>query len=676
MYVKTHYFKRLCLALMVLLGPIAMVQAQQANHWVFGDGVHMEFTGSGISFISGSSLVADEGITSISDPSGNLLFYSDGSTVWDATNTTMPNGTGLLGSNTSTQSAVGVPHPGNSDQYFLFTADQASGGIRYSVIDMTLGSNGDVVSGQKNIAMVSASDATERITAICKGDGNYWIITVTKDNDWLAFDLTSSGVSAVPQVTLASTLGFAASNGYDANVGYLKASPDGSRVCKANRSGSQVFAELVDFNMGTGAFSVGRQITFNRTGYGVEFSPDGNILYVGTFRRVYQYDPSQTTSTALTASENLVFTSPTTSYSERVAALQLGPDGKVYVANGYQSTGGPKMDVIQNPNVWGSGCTYVNNGVTFPSGTRSRMGLPDFPSCFVAPPSDPCDFDVDFSVTSSNCQYTFTDNSTTGSGVTIVGRLWLFGDGQSSTAQNPTHYYQNNGTYNVCLILMGYNGDECCADTLCMEIDVDCDRGDCYAELDLSYSFDADCQYTFTANVGTYSGGQIIGWHWDFGDGNTATGQTVTHSFSAYGVYEVCVTLFLLGPDGCCTVKECIEVEVECAIEPKGPAVQEQCGTDAKGKSPIDLLPENSFELYPNPADNDMNLSLTVSEDSPVLITVSGIEGKETRNLMQMDLKKGRYNFNYSVDDLENGVYIIRCQIGDEVQTSRIVVQH
>ena len=677
MYSKSAYFKRLGLVVLVLLGYWGILKAQQANHWHFGDAAHMEFTGGGLSFIAGSSLSSDEGCTSVSDASGNLLFYSDGGTVWDVTNAAMPNGTGLLGSFTSTQSAVAVPHPGNSDQYFLFTANQSSGGICYSVIDMTLGSNGDVVSGQKNINMVSASDATERITAVCKNNGEFWIITVTKDNDWLAFDITGTGVSAVPQTTLASTLGFLAEPTYDSHVGYLKASADGSQVCKANRENSDVFAELADFDITTGLFSSGRQITNNRSGYGVEFSQDGSILYVGTFRRVYQYDPSQTTSVGLTGSVNLVFTSPTTAYQERVAALQLGPDGEIYVANGYQSTGGDHLDVIQNPDVWGSGCNYTDNHVTLPSGMKSHMGLPDFPSCYVAPESDTCIINLDISVSSNNCTYTFTDNSTGGTGVTIVGRMWLFGDGQSSTLQSPTHYYANNGTYNVCLIIMSYDGERCCTDTVCNEIVVDCDPEDCDAELYFTDTHDADCTYDFDAFVTAYTGGQIFGWHWDFGDGTTGTGQNVSHTYSSNGVYTVCVTLFLLGPNGCCYITFCREITVDCAHDPKGvPQPQDQGTTNGKATNPIEDIPDNTFTLYPNPAENDVNLSVTAYENTSVLVTLSTIEGKQVKTLMDRDLKKGHYELNYAINDLDNGVYIVRCQIGTKVQSTRVVVNH
>ena len=73
-----------------------------------------------------NSIATFEGCSSISDPAGNLLFYSDGRDVWDANHQLMPNadyysGSGLLGDPSSTSSAVIIPKPGDTNKYFIFT---------------------------------------------------------------------------------------------------------------------------------------------------------------------------------------------------------------------------------------------------------------------------------------------------------------------------------------------------------------------------------------------------------------------------------------------------------------------------------------------------------------------------------------------------------------------------
>ena len=77
------------------------------------------------------------------------------------------------------------------------------------------------------------------------------------------------------------------------------------------------------------------------------------------------------------------------------------------------------------------------------------------------------------------CIVNFTDFSGVGAGTTITNWYWNFGDGNTSTLQNPSHTYSAAGTYEVCLIVVGVNaaGVEC-KDILCLKIDVgSCDKG-------------------------------------------------------------------------------------------------------------------------------------------------------------------------------------------------------
>jgi len=82
------------------------------------------------------------------------------------------------------------------------------------------------------------------------------------------------------------------------------------------------------------------------------------------------------------------------------------------------------------------------------------------------------------------------------------------------------------------------------------------------SDIATSVSVDYDAEgltYNFVGN----SNGFIDSWSWDFGDGNTATGQEVSNTF-VEGTYEVCVTGNL--PDGS-TLTECTTIDVSCALE-------------------------------------------------------------------------------------------------------------
>src|SRR5882762_2021002 len=137
----------------------------QSDKWYFGIYAGLDFTSGSPIPITDGALSTSEGCSSISDYNGNLLFYTDGRTVYDRNNQAMPNGAGLDGGESSTQAALIVPLPGISTQvYYIFTTDQIGGplGFRYSVVDMTLnGGFGDVTT----INELIQNHVTEKVVA-------------------------------------------------------------------------------------------------------------------------------------------------------------------------------------------------------------------------------------------------------------------------------------------------------------------------------------------------------------------------------------------------------------------------------------------------------------------------------------------------------------------------------
>ena len=83
----------------------------EADNWYFGENAGVNFsTGSPVVLTDGQ-LNTTEGCSTISNSSGDLLFYTDGITIWDRDHNIMPNGTDLSGDPSSSQSAIIVPKP-------------------------------------------------------------------------------------------------------------------------------------------------------------------------------------------------------------------------------------------------------------------------------------------------------------------------------------------------------------------------------------------------------------------------------------------------------------------------------------------------------------------------------------------------------------------------------------
>ena len=208
---------------------------KQATNWFFGDNAGVSFsTGSPVARTDGS-LITDEGCATISDEDGNLIFYTDGIKVWNRNHRIMPNGRGLLGDPSSSQSAIIIPFPNDNTKYYIFTVAAVNdpNGLNYGVVDMTLdGGLGDMVASQRIVHLEGS--VAEKVTAVYHANQeDIWVIAHKMGNaNFLAYRVTSTGVQTTPVV---STVGVVMDDsvGTTGAIGCLKASPDGKKLASA-----------------------------------------------------------------------------------------------------------------------------------------------------------------------------------------------------------------------------------------------------------------------------------------------------------------------------------------------------------------------------------------------------------------------------------------------------------
>ncbi len=144
---------------------------------------------------------------------------------------------------------------------------------------------------------------------------------------------------------------------------------------------------------------------------------------------------------------------------------------------------------------------------------------------------------ADFTYTTTDLTASFTDQSTDSDG-SIVGWSWNFGDGATSTAQNPTHTYAAAGTYTVSLTV---TDDDGATDATSKSVTVSSSTTNNPPTADFTYAT-TDLTASFT-DQSTDSDGSIVGWSWNFGDGATSTAQNPTHTYAAAGTYTVSLTV-------------------------------------------------------------------------------------------------------------------------------------
>ena len=270
------------LLLLLTISALSFSQ-QEASVWYFGLNAGIKFDPSGaVTPLTDGQLYTSEGCATIADTSGNLLFYTDGVTVYNRNHGIMPNGTGLTGDSSTTQSATIVQKPGTINLFYIFTLDSFAGanGFRYSVVDITLDGGLGAITTEKNILVYTPSN--EKI-AIVKHPNNidFWVVTHGWNNNiFYSYLLTSTGLSAIPVISNVGLI----TDGITENAwGYMKISPDGTKLAICN---SHINAELLDFNSSNGVVSnpiilntLQSNVGFN---YGLEFSQNSEILYLST----------------------------------------------------------------------------------------------------------------------------------------------------------------------------------------------------------------------------------------------------------------------------------------------------------------------------------------------------------------------------------------------------------
>lgn len=453
---------------LMLISPQAFAQKEAAN-WFFGNTAGLNFN-SGFPVPQFGQLQTIEGSATISDRNGNLLFYTDGSIVFDRKHNPMPNGNGLMGNVSSTQSAIIIPKPASPGIYYIFTVDKPDytrvsqdpiDGVNYSVVDMSLnGGFGDLVPSQKNIHLITYNPASalereykssEKISAVLHGDGSsYWVVTHHGDK-FYSFKVTSNGVETIPVISTSTNIP-PVINEEGVNItaiGYMKISPDGKKLAAAfsstrlgsdrtgHKNSGKVF--LYDFNDLTGVVSNAQLLLFDSYPYGVEFSPKTTKLYVTS--NIYDQQDVMLRSELyqFNLEEGNILNSRTTiNTSNNVAgALQLAMDGRIYRA-GYPvfSQYFTKMSVINNPEATGN-VSYNHNSIDISPG-GVRLGLPPFiQSLFLN------NFDFENLCFGDATRFFITTDEP------YTSVLWDFGDGNTSTSPEAFHTYSSPGTYVV-----------------------------------------------------------------------------------------------------------------------------------------------------------------------------------------------------------------------------------
>jgi len=595
--------------------------SQQPEIWYFGYNAGVDFSSGSPVSVSGNVMSQWEGVAVACDADGNLEFYSDGLSVWNANNQVMANGTGLLGNSSSTHSATVVPMPGNPDQYYLFTCTDvySSFGFRYSIVDMTLnGGLGDVTS-TKNVLLEDST--TEQCVAICAGNGNVWVLTRQFNPVWFAYKIDATGIEPAVISNAGSVFDPIDANG----VGYIKASPLNDKIAIANYgfTPSNSFFEIYDFDDATGVVSNPFQLYLGQSVYGCAFSPDGTKFYGPEWGPdIYQFDLTAGSPTDIANSKTLIGTAG--GYNS-VGDLQIGPDQKIYCS----INGGSYLSVINDPNALGTDCDFQVNGV-YLGGFTSGIGLP---STLIF---GDCESDISpvaLSATDTALCQKFCVGFTDLSSNNPSAWNWIFPGGSPSFSndQNPQSIcYSEAGTYDVTLITTVANGSN---DTLTL--------------YDYITVFETPAFPTISQNGYTLTSSPANSYQWQLNATDIPGGTNQSYDVLQTGLYTV-----IINDENGCANSTTLYVQI----------------------TGVDEVEDDSFSIYPNPSDGRISVELLNSQMSgEVSVKVVNPLGQliysSKENISSLNWKK-----EFDLSNLARGIYFIELKSQDGFVKKKIII--
>ena len=416
--------------LLLLFLPFFLLGQGEYNQWRFGYGSGLDFN-SGSPIVVESSIQSAESAASVSNCSGELLFYTDGETVWASNNEIMDGGfdlRGVGGAYPSSQGAIIVKRPKSSSIYYIFTASDIYG-MNYSVVNMAAnGGLGKVI--QKNIKL--SGSLTQKLgVTYHQNQEDIWVIThYENSNVYEAFLVTQIGISPT---SVKSAVGPT----FTSSHGDIKFNQQGTKVGAVVQD--QNLISLADFNNVTGQVSNSYGIIGQyNSPHGCDFSASGNKFYVSAWGNngVIQFQVSSNNSSTLSLNaENI------SGGFKPNGSLQLAPDGKIYVAHDPDFWSfGSYLGVVNFPENTGASTVFNKNGIYLGSSGSSW----ELPNVTLTNKNIPQVKEIEAEQFCFNSETEFNLSNTTG----IVDVLWDFDDVNSgilnfSSDTSPSHIFSD-----------------------------------------------------------------------------------------------------------------------------------------------------------------------------------------------------------------------------------------
>jgi gliding motility-associated-like protein len=502
------------LLLTILVSNIVNGQHEYDN-WYFGKYSAINFSTSPPRVKKDNAMFAGIAATSISDKNtGELLFYTDGSTVWNKNNVAMKNSYMFDSTYLSRFSdVIIIPFLHNTKKYHIYARHWIDHVIYSYTVDMSLDNGlGALIENQVSTRAFSSNAFFTTKHAI---DSSYWLVTYYPDSDsdfFFAYKVNDSGISSKPITSKHK------SNPQLQRVGEITTTSNGSKIAITYYDLNKAAVQVYDFDKqcGTVGFPIKLSVDSNWTqALGVSFSPDDTKLYVTVSPSpsyLIQYYGSNFSQWQIIDSSKSNFN-----------GIRLGPDNRLYISLNDNANHDPssRIDVLLYPDKLGNNTGYTPNYLDLGTNKTSNYR---FPSLIYD--KSPWGNTLTNAITVTNVCLGDTSHFSINNTLGYDSVVWNFGENnQTSTQKKPIYQYTNIGNYNISANIYRCNQNWVLTKTIGIynqpQINWPIDTTFCYADTlvlknpfatgQLNWSNGDSAQSIKIYNAGTYWAKVILG---------------------------------------------------------------------------------------------------------------------------------------------------------------------
>jgi len=244
---------------------------------------------------------------------------------------------------------------------------------------------------------------------------------------------------------------------------------------------------------------------------------------------------------------------------------------------------------------------------------------------------------------------------------------WDFGDGTTSTLENPEHQYAEPGYYLMSLTI--HNADYTCNTSNSTWVYVNGSYTSCKAWFILFPDSGSHSTY-FGYNLTFAAPGSQYTWNW--GDGTSSTGPYPSHIYQSPGSYQICVTVVSVGTSTCVsTYCDTVDLYKTAGTMRTVSITKPSTALGIQNNEAVD----NSIAIAPNPFSAITNISYTLSEASQVSMIVRDIMGREIAVVENENNKpSGQYTTTWDGSSLAKGIYLLQLNVNGNISTKKMVV--